>query len=584
MEIQNFYQQVIEEILLSNQEALELLKDLSVINTELETNIDRKCIENINEFRDIEKNFNELLNTGIIIMKKNKKEIYTFSYFQVQTVMETITDKKNHEKAIKYYERKRKQYGNFLTDEIEVLFHKTKVNLTKQLVNEFFLLITKIDEFASKYKRLLNVAEELIVLDDKYKAPILTILGSMISVIGRNEDAERIYLNALKIYKKLAKKYYKIFLPYSAAAQKNHETIYIDLKRFEEVEKIFSDSFKVYKKLKKQFYDVHSPKFFLAQSNLTDNSIKVLEFKGAVKSYLDDLKAYNRSLKKYYDIYLKDEKSTPNYLGNVKINLNLLEGIKDGSIDSLSSYQKLAKICYDMCLIDIAKTQSNLGNIYRELQKFEESERMHLKALKIKKKVAEEYPTLVLSELTLTLIDLGDLYASLKKFEKAEPMFRQALKISNQLAKKNPEVYCYNVALIHNCLGIIYTRLEKFEEAEPMFIEALRIFTLFAREKPKTYLLNVADVQNNLGNFFTLLGNLKKAEFYLNKALKADPMNGEILYNLACLESLKNNKAKTLELLKKVLEIDRDFIKLILVDNKFDNIRDLKEFKKLIKE
>ena len=63
----------------------------------------------------------------------------------------------------------------------------------------------KIDSF--------SVAEELITLGDKYKAPILIVLGDMFSVVGLAENAEKMYLEALNIYKKLAKQYYKIYLP-----------------------------------------------------------------------------------------------------------------------------------------------------------------------------------------------------------------------------------------------------------------------------------------------------------------------------------------------------------------------------------
>jgi len=76
---------------------------------------------------------------------------------------------------------------------------------------------------------------------------------------------------------------------------------------------------------------------------------------------------------------------------------------------------------------------------------------------------------------------------------------------------------------------------------------------------------------------------LKKAESYLNKALKTDPTNSEIFYNIACLESLKNNQANALELLGKVIELDKTYIQRALSDKKFDNIKNLKEFKELIK-
>ncbi len=571
-EIRNFYRQIIEEILISSPEALELLKNLFVINTEIETNIDRKSVNSSYKLSNIERAFNELLDITIIKEKEGKEEIYEFPFPQIQNILEILADETCHERALQYYEIKRKKFRPDILDDIEVLFHKVKLNPTEELVNEFLTIANNIEQFEYRHKRLIDVAEELFILEDKYKAPILIVLGNVLSVLGNSEAAERIFLNALDIYQNLAKKYYRIYLPYVAATQKNLGTLYIDLKRFEEAEKIYSDALSSYKELERQYYDVHSPGFHSK------------EYTGLEKSYIDDLKAYNELLKRHYDIYLPEEPSIKSEFGNVGIDLDLIEDIQDGSLDSIDSYKTLAKMSYDMYLIDIAKTQSNLGIVYSELMKFEDAERMHLKALKIKKKIAEHYPNQVLPELVLTLLDLGDLYASLNKFEDAEPMFNEALKISKQLAEENPEVYLYNVAIIQNSLGTLYSRLQRFEQAEQKYLDALKIFKFFAKEDPKTYSYNVADVQNSLGNIFLNLRNLEKAEYYLNKAFKKDPTNSEIMYNIACLESLKNNQVKALELLIKALEIDENYIERASVDKRFENIRDLKEFKELIGE
>ncbi len=207
---------------------------------------------------------------------------------------------------------------------------------------------------------------------------------------------------------------------------------------------------------------------------------------------------------------------------------------------------------------------------------------MHLEALKIKKKLAEQYPDQVLPDLALTLIDLGDLYASQNKFEEAEPMYSEGLKISKQLADKYPEIYLYNVAIIQNTLGTVYTKLKKFDEVEPMYLNALKIFKIFAKEDPNTYLFNVSEVKNNLGNFFIISGDLEKAEAYLSKAFKADPSNSEILYSIAILELLRNNQIRALEILTKVIELDNSYVERVVLDERFDSIRNLKEFKDLI--
>jgi len=570
IKVAKFYSQLIEEILSSNPEAIELLKNLSVINIELDTNIDRKSVETLDNSPNIKEIFKVLLEIGIIRKKVDKKEVYEFSLGHIQEVLETQSDEKCHEYALKYYEIKTKKLNGNLQDNIEILFHKVKLNPTVELVNEFLTVANNIGQFDFSHGRLIDIALGLIVLEEKYRAPILVMLGNILSMIGNPEDAERIFLSAIDIYKNLAKKYYRIYLPYIATIQKNLGELYIDLKRFEEAEKIYSDALSSYREIKRQYYNIYSPRFDLKEYN-------VLE-----KSYFDELKAYNELLERNYDVFLPYEPSTTSDFGNLFIDLDLLEDIKNGSIDSLDNYKKLAKMVYDMYLVDIAKTQSSLGIINTKLMKFEEAEKIHLEALKIKRKIAKNYPDQILPELALTLLDLGDLYAILNKFEDAEPMFNKALEIYKKLAEQNPEVYMHNVFIIQNSLGTIYSKLQKFGDAEKIYINALKILKILAKDDPKTYTYNVADVQNNLGNLFLTQINLEQAEYYLNKAIKTDPTNSNILYNLACLESLKNNQTKALDLLKKVIEIDKEYIEIALSDKKFDNIRDLSEFKELI--
>ena len=542
---------------------------LCVINTNIDTNIDRISIETCCKFSNIENSIKALLDTRIIKKKKSKEETYEFSFQEIQDVLNSLADEKSHQKALQYYEKKLKKSRGDIRDEIEILFHKAKLEPSEELVNEFLAMGNNIEQFDYGYKRLIDVAGELLILENKYKAPILFVVGNILSLIGNSEDAERIYLQTLDLYKDLAKKYYRIYLPYLAATQKNLGTLYIDSKRFEEAEKIYSDALSSYIELERRYYNLHSPDFDSKKYDSQD------------KSYFDDLKTYNDLLKQYYGIYLPEQPSIASDLGNVCIDLDLLEDIQDGSIDSIESYKTLAKMCYDMYLIDIAKTQSNLGIIYSELMKFEEAEKMHLEALKIKKKVAKQNPDQVLPELVLTFLDLGDLYAIMDKFEDAEPMFNEALKISKQLAEQKPEVYLYNVALIQTSLGNVYTRLQKYKNAEELYLEALKIFKLFAKEDPKSFSQNVGEVQNNLGNLFLILRELDKAELYLKKAIKKNPTNIYVLYNLACLESLRNNHTEALGLLGKIIKLDRNIIEKVLIDDRFDNIRELNEFKEI---
>ncbi|MHA2397557.1 MAG: tetratricopeptide repeat protein, partial [Promethearchaeota archaeon] len=378
--VTDFYITLIKEILSLDPGAIELLKNLSVINLVIATNIDRQSLEISYESFFIEEIFNVLLETRFLRKKVEKKEIYEFAVPQIKEILESQAEKESHIYALKYYELKTKKFRGNYQDAIEVLFHKVKVNPTHELVNEFFVIAEEIGEIDTRHVRLIDIAIELLVLEEKYRGPILFALGNIISMIGNPEDAEKMYLGAIEVYKNLAKKYYRIYLPYIAAIQKNLGNVYIDLKRFEEAEKIYSNALSLYREIENQFYDVHSPSF------------DVKTYKVPEKSNIDELKAYNDILKQHYDIYLPYEPATKSHFGNLLIDPDFLEDIKDGSIDSIENYKKMAKMGYDMYLASIAKTLTNLGLTYSEQMKLEEAEQMHLEALKIKRKIAENYP------------------------------------------------------------------------------------------------------------------------------------------------------------------------------------------------
>ena len=199
---------------------------LCVINTNIDTNIDRISIETCCKFSNIENSIKALLDTRIIKKKKSKEETYEFSFQEIQDVLNSLADEKSHQKALQYYEKKLKKSRGDIRDEIEILFHKAKLEPSEELVNEFLAMGNNIEQFDYGYKRLIDVAGELLILENKYKAPILFVVGNILSLIGNSEDAERIYLQTLDLYKDLAKKYYRIYLPYLAATQKNLGTLY----------------------------------------------------------------------------------------------------------------------------------------------------------------------------------------------------------------------------------------------------------------------------------------------------------------------------------------------------------------------
>lgn len=118
----------------SNEEALELIKNLSVLNTEIETNIDCESVKSSYKLPNVENIFRELLDTGLMKEKEGKVGIYEFTFLQIQEVLVLFTNEIHNENALNYYENKFKRFKEDLFDKIEVLFHKAKINPTEELV------------------------------------------------------------------------------------------------------------------------------------------------------------------------------------------------------------------------------------------------------------------------------------------------------------------------------------------------------------------------------------------------------------------------------------------------------------------
>jgi len=150
----------------------------------------------------------------------------------------------------------------------------------------------------------------------------------------------------------------------------------------------------------------------------------------------------------------------------------------------------------------------------------------------------------------MTQNNLGALYTDLERFEEAERAYEEALEIRKELADQNPEAYNSYVATTQNNLGVLYWKLKRFEEAERAFEEALEIYKELADKNPEVY----------------------------------NPVVANGWYNKACFDSLRNNKEKSIEFLKRAIDLDKTCLENARTDEDFDNIRNSKEFKELIGE
>jgi len=550
-QVNDFFRRVIEEIFSSNENALKLLKHLSVINTELETNIERDSVENSYSFEDIHILFNELIDTGMVKKRQGRERVYEFYFKHIQDFLEDEADQDNHENAISYYKQKKKILPDIysINDEVEVLYHKVKSNTIDDLVNVMLKIKKKILPVHYGFKRLIDIGNELkSLVGEENKTHILVVLGLLYKDLGRFEEAETAYTEALEIRKKLAEKNPDAYNPDVATTQNNLGVLYWNLGRFEEAETAYTEALEIRKKLAKKNPDAYNP----------------------------------------------DVAMTENNLGNLYRNLGRFREAETAYIEALEIRKKLAQKNPDTYNPEVAQTQNNLGIIYKDLGRFEEAEHTYTEALEIRKKLAEKNPDAYNPDVAQTQNNLGNIYSDAGRFEEAEHTYTEALRIFRELAEKNPEAYNPYVGVLKDNLGTFYQDLGRFEEAEHAHNEALKILKKLAEKNPDAYNPGVANTLINFGVLYVKTNRLVQAEKEFRKALDIyNPLFekypeayrkrlAELWYYYSCLESLKDNKEKSIKHLKKAIELDNKYINEAETEEEFKNIRNLREFKELI--
>ncbi len=586
----DFYITLVTKILSINSKALELLKNLSVLNTQIESNIDRKSVEKSYDVDNLQDKLNYLMETGLLINKEEQEETLDFASEYVQNAILSITDKSCHENAVKYYEQKSKYFKEDYHNVTEILRHQSEIAIDNELAIGFLGVYNTLRIAGFGIQKLIIIGKKLIGLEDKYKAPVLVALGNLYADSGRQEEAELAYLDALSTYKELAKSYYKIYLPYVATVHNHLGKLYADLKRFEEAEKIYLETLKLYKEVEERYTDIFSPdgegikegelEKPVYQKVKVDLPIDLDPEKLCQEAFED----YREIVKEYHDVFLPDINTSQDEIGHVYIDLDLL-GEKRGEVLDEPTLKKLyAKTCYDGHLADVATVYSNLGLTYMEMAQYSEAERMHLEALRIRAKLAEQYPDKHLPLLAIIQNDLANLYTHLYRTEDAEEMYLDCLKTKKELSERNPTLYLIDYLVTQNTVGHFYLGIYHYKKAEKMYLEALKGLETLTKKEQKLYAANITLVQNNVGNANLFLGDYKKAKHYFDKAFEDNPTNGDILYNCACIEAINKNNEKALELLGKAIEADKKFMKWAKTDRFLKNIKDLLEFKKIIGE
>ncbi|MDM8566860.1 tetratricopeptide repeat protein [Candidatus Halobeggiatoa sp. HSG11] len=312
-----------------------------------------------------------------------------------------------------------------------------------------------------QFKPAIPIYEDILQIiresgDEHNVADTLNNLAILYKDTNRYELAEKHYLEALRIRRKLAKTNTKAYKPDVAMTLNNLANLYSNTNRYELAEKHYLEALRIRRKLAKT-----NPKTYKPHVAMTLNNLAIL---------LNDTRRYELAEKHY--------------------------------LEALNIRRKLAQANPKAYKSDVAITLNNFALLLNETNHYKLAEKHYLEALDIRRKLAQANPKAYLYDVATTLNNLAILYKNTNRYELAEKHYLEALRIRRKLAQANPTAYLSYVARTLNNLANLYSKTNRYELAEKHYLEALRIRRKLAQTNPNAYEPYVADILYNSGKFY----------------------------------------------------------------------------------
>jgi len=299
----------------------------------------------------------------------------------------------------------------------------------------YYQFVNAFDKAASLYQQALRLAG-----DKEERAMTLNNLGVLQRARQDNGGAERSYVEALKIYRELARSNPSVYQPDVA---------------------------------------------------MTLNNLGVLQrarqdYGGAERSYVEALKIRRELARSNPSVYQPDVAMTLNNLGNLQSDRQDNGGAERSYVEALKIYKELARSNPSVYQPDVAMTLNNLGVLQSDRQDYGGAERSYVEALKIRRELARSNPSVYQPGVANVLNNLGNLQSDRQDYGGAERSYVEALKIRRELARSNPSVYQPDVAMTLNNLGILYQEhLHDKKRSLACVSEALRIMLPIQHKIPE---------------------------------------------------------------------------------------------------
>lgn len=337
-----------------------------------------------------------------------------------------------------------------------------------------------------------EIFEKINALSDKTYITSLNSLAALYSVMGKFEDAGKLYEQVLDINRKKFGEAY----PGNAVLLNNIASQYHKMGNYEKAESMFQEALKI----SKNTYGEEDARTVSLLNNLGTLYDDMGDYEKAESIYLHTLEIRKIAP----GIEHSDYAISANNLAQLYYKMGNYEKAEPLYQQALLINKKI----YGEEHVNYATSLNNLGALYHTMGNYEKAELLYLESLKIRKKVlGVKHP-----DYATSLNNIALFYSETGSYEKVEPLYLQALEIRGEVLGKGHPLYSVTM----NNLALFYFGTGELEKAETLLLQALIIRKNASGEDHPDYAVSL----NNLASFYYDLGRYERAEALYLQALK----------------------------------------------------------------
>ena len=323
-------------------------------------------------------------------------------------------------------------------------------------------------------------------------ATSLSTVSSRLSALGRQEEALKAAREALEIRRMLTRQRPDIFRPDLAMSLSNMAIQLGDLGQREEALKAAREAVEIRRKLAQQRPDVFSPELAFSLNNVAIRLSDLGQREEALEAAREAVEIRRGLAWQRPDAFRSDLANSLNNVSSFLIALGQGEEALEAAREAVNIYRELAQQHPDAFRSDLADSLNNVAGVLGELDQREEALEAGREALEIRRMLTGQRPDVFRPDLAMSLNNVAIRLSDLGQREEALEAARESVEIYRELARHRPGIFHPGLAMSLNNVANRLSDLGQREDALDAAREAVEIYRELTQHRPDAFRPNLA--------------------------------------------------------------------------------------------